>query len=65
VTATVAVPTVWRWGRAVRTAFTDLVPTLLSLTPIGLVVGLAIGRSGTGTGSGWPAASASSPARRS
>ena len=43
---------VWPWRTAVRTALTDLAPTLVPLTPIGLVVGLAIGRSGTGTAFG-------------
>jgi predicted branched-subunit amino acid permease len=37
---------------AARTALTDLAPTLLTLAPIGLVVGLAIGRSRIGLGPG-------------
>lgn len=51
-TATVAAPTTWPWRRAVRTAVTDLAPALVPLTPIGLVVGLAIGRSRIGVGNG-------------
>ena len=42
----------WSWPTALRRAMTDLAPALVSLTPIGLVVGLAIGRSGVGLGPG-------------
>ena len=44
--------TTWPWRVAGRTALTDLAPAMVSLAPIGLVVGLAIGSSGIGTGPG-------------
>jgi predicted branched-subunit amino acid permease len=49
---TVEPGTTWRWPVAARAALSDLAPLLVSLTPIGLVVGLAVGRSGVGTGLG-------------
>jgi predicted branched-subunit amino acid permease len=50
--APIAAPATWPWRVAARTALTDLAPTLLTLAPIGLVVGLAIGRSRIGLGPG-------------
>jgi predicted branched-subunit amino acid permease len=52
VTATVERATTWPWRLAGRTALTDLAPAVVSLAPIGLVVGLAIGTSGIGTALG-------------
>jgi predicted branched-subunit amino acid permease len=51
-TATLAAATTWPWRRAARIAVTDLAPALVPLTPIGLVVGLAIGRSHIGVANG-------------
>lgn len=44
---TTAAP-VWSWPVAGRAALTDLGPAVVSLAPIGLVVGLAIGQVGIG-----------------